>query len=104
MSADAWHECPICNKHHADKIAKLKKQLQEAYTELTAAAYDILKSKIETQITDFEKMIKSSVRIDGLYNFEFDSDGNFSVHVTASCRTCRRTWDVQATAKPEEPK
>jgi hypothetical protein len=104
MSADAWHECPICKKHHIDKINKLKEQLQKAYTEMTAITYDILKQKIEAQITDFEKKIRLSVRIDGLYDYQFDSNGNFSVHITASCTSCKRTWDLQATTKPEEPR
>ena len=95
MSADDWSECPFCVKPIKQEIKELEQKLENAYTMMTAADYDVLKASVKEEIDNLKTSIeeKALLRIDLWHDYTFDEDGDLTIYLTASCSHCGRQWN-----------
>ena len=103
MGADNWVKCPFCSQSEIERIEKLEKILVYNYNKISAYYYDRLKYNINKKIEQISKQMEETTycRIDGVNEYGFDSQGNFTIDIQASCPHCKRYWRINTKQEPK---
>jgi hypothetical protein len=81
MSADNWATCPQCEENHRLELAKLDKQIAEAYGSIPVTAFDDLRNRRTVMTGELPNTLREDYEI-GIYK------GVFECSYTAFCEAC----------------
>jgi len=93
MGADTWQHCPFCGK--TKEIEKLEDEIKEA-----EATGDILVKDLRKMTIKLRKMKEENEETVAVYYEIGIREERLWVSLNASCKECKRTWKIEAEAKP----